>query len=149
MQRYFIKEKKDNYLILDETDLHHIKNVMRNKVGDKIECIYQEKLYICQIEELSNSKIKIIEECMDDNEIMGDITIAIALVKEQKMDLILQKACELGVSKIIPVNTTRSIVKLDKKDTKKIERWNKILKEASEQSKRVVIPKVNEIMDIK
>ena len=65
------------------------------------------------------------------------------------MDLILQKSCELGVSEIIPINATRSIVKLDKKETKKIDRWNKILKEASEQSKRVVIPKVNEIMDIK
>ena len=65
------------------------------------------------------------------------------------MDLILQKSCELGVSEIIPINATRSIVKLDKKETKKIERWNKILKEASEQSKRVVIPRVNEIMDIK
>ena len=53
------------------------------------------------------------------------------------------------MSEIIPVNTTRSIVKLDKKETKKIDRWNKILKEASEQSKRVVIPRVNEIMDIK
>lgn len=64
------------------------------------------------------------------------------------MDFILQKCCELGVSRIIPLNTKRSIVKLDSKETKKIERWNKILKEASEQSKRVVIPTVSNICSI-
>ena len=88
-------------------------------------------------------------EIETDSELDCFVTIAQSLVKEQKMDLILQKSCELGVSEVIPINTTRTIVKLDKKETKKIDRWNKILKEASEQSKRVVIPKINSILDIK
>ena len=108
------------------------------------------KLYICEIVKINDLvTVRKGEEVLCDSELPCYVTIAQSLVKEQKMDLILQKSCELGVSEIIPINATRSIVKLDKKESKKIERWNKILKEASEQSKRVVIPKVNEVMDIK
>ena len=149
MQRYFVDEKSNNNLILENNDLHHIKNVMRNKVGELIECIYNEKLYICKIIDLNSNKVEIIEELNDNNESNYDITIAIALVKEQKMDLILQKLTELGVNRIIPVKMERSIVKLDKeKFNKKKERWQKICKEASEQSKRNKIPEITEIMTI-
>jgi 16S rRNA (uracil1498-N3)-methyltransferase len=150
MQRYFINEKKENDLILTNDDLHHIKNVMRNKTGDLIECIYNEELYICKINDPTSNKVTIIEKKEDNNELSMDITIAIALVKEQKMDLILQKLTELGISKIIPVKMERSIVKLDdKKFEKKKERWEKICKEASEQSKRNKIPEITKIMTIK
>ena len=149
MQRYFVKEKNNNYLILETEDLHHIKNVMRNKVGDLIECVYDEKLYICKINDLNDSSVEIIETKEDDNELNYDITIAIALVKEQKMDLILQKLTELGINRIIPVSMERSIVKLDKdKFNKKKERWIKICKEASEQSKRNKIPEITSLMTI-
>lgn len=149
MQRYFVKEKDNNYLILETEDLHHIKNVMRNKVGDLIECVYDEKLYICKINDLNNSLVEIIETKEEENELNYDITIAIALVKEQKMDLILQKLTELGINRIIPVSMERSIVKLDKdKFNKKKERWIKICKEASEQSKRNKIPEITSLMTI-
>lgn len=150
MQRYFTKEKEQDYLILESSDIHHIKNVMRNKVGDKIECIYNETLYICEIENLTSPKVKIIETNTKDNTYKYDTTIAIALVKEQKMDLILQKLTELGISKIIPVTMERSIVKLDEqKFIKKKERWQKICKEAAEQSKRNTIPEITNIHTIK
>ena len=150
MQRYFVSNKEDNYLTLDNSDIHHIKNVMRNRVGDRIECIYNKKLYICEIEDLSSPKVKIIEQLDDNNESRLDVTIAIALVKEQKMDLILQKLTELGISKIIPVTMERSIVKLDsKKFEKKKERWEKICKEAAEQAKRNIIPEITNIYTIK
>ena len=149
MQRYFVKEKNNNYLILENEDLHHIKNVMRNKVGDLIECVYDEKLYICKINDLNDSSVEIVETKEEDNELNYDITIAIALVKEQKMDLILQKLTELGINRIIPVSMERSIVKLDKdKFNKKKERWIKICKEASEQSKRNKIPEITSLMTI-
>lgn len=149
MQRYF-KDTNLDLFELSVDDSYHITKVMRNKIGDKIEVVIDKKLYICEIVELKDLvKVQRIEEVICDSELPCFVAIAQSLVKEQKMDLILQKSCELGVSEIIPINATRSIVKLDKKETKKIERWNKILKEASEQSKRVVIPKVNEIMDIK
>ena len=127
MQRYFSKTIDKDYLILEDTDIHHIKNVMRNKIGDKIECIYNKTLYICEIIDTNYNKVKIVEKKEEDNESKQDVAIAIALVKEQKMDLILQKLTELGITKIIPVSMERSIVKLDdKKFQKKKERWEKI-----------------------
>jgi len=149
MQRYFMDEKKDIFELSND-DSYHIIKVMRNKIGDKVEVVIDKKIHICEIINLDKKvTVKKIEELTEDSELPCHVTIAQSLVKEQKMDLILQKACELGVGEIIPINTTRSIVKLDKKEKKKIDRWNKILKEASEQSKRVVIPTVNEILDIK
>lgn len=149
MQRYF-KDTNLDIFELSSDDSYHITKVMRNKIGDKVEVVIDKNLYICEIINLDNLvTVKKLEEVECDSELPCHVTIAQSLVKEQKMDLILQKCCELGASEIIPINTIRSIVKLEKKETKKIDRWNKILKEASEQSKRVVIPKVNEIMDIK
>ena len=75
-----------------------------------------------------------------------EIILVIPLLKENKMDYILQKATELGVSKVIPVEMERSIIKLEKsKEGKRIERWTRICKEASEQSKRFTIPIVTEV----
>ncbi|MBQ7105077.1 MAG: 16S rRNA (uracil(1498)-N(3))-methyltransferase [Bacilli bacterium] len=149
MQRYFVDTDKDIFE-LSKDDSYHITKVMRNNLGDKVEVVINKKLNICEIINIGNNvTVKKIEEIETDSELPCHITIAQSLVKEQKMDLILQKCCELGASEIIPVNTTRSVVKLDKKEIKKIERWKKIVKEASEQSKRVVIPTINEILSVK
>ena len=146
MQRYFAVDKKDNYIFLEESDMHHIKNVMRMNSDDNIECIYKTKLYICKVISPNINKFEIKEILDDYNKLTIDITIAIALVKEQKMDIILQKLTELGVNRIIPLKMERSIIKLDsKKSLKKQERWQLICKEASEQSKRNIIPEVTEI----
>lgn len=119
------------------------------KDNDKIEVIYDNDLYICNVilNELPWVDIVSKEECkIEDKEII----LAIPLLKEQKMDLVLQKATELGVTKIIPVTMERSIVKLDdSKEVKKIDRWSKICKEASEQSKRNSIPVISNIMTLK
>ena len=129
MQRYFVKEKNNDTFILTQDDSHHVLNVMRMNIKDNIEVVYDNKLYICEIIELNTPvKCKIIEEKESIERNIPKVIIVQALVKEQKMDYILQKACELGVYKIIPVNTERSVVKLDN-DKKKIDRWNKILKE--------------------
>ena len=150
MQRYFSETKEGNYLILKEENLHHIKNVMRNKPGNKIEVIYHEKLYICEIEDVNNRKVRIISKELEQHELNIDITIAIALVKEQKMDIILQKLTELGVNRVIPLEMERSIVKLDnKRFIHKKERWEAICREASEQSKRNKIPTIDNIKSIK
>ena len=74
--------------------------------------------------------------------------MVLPILKEQKMDFVLQKATELGVSKIIPITTSRTLVKLDKeKEQKRILRWMKICKEASEQSKRTDIPKIENLQN--
>lgn len=149
MQRYFAKGKEIDSFILNESDIHHIKNVMRCKIGDNIEVVYEKNVYLCKITNFEPLSMEIIEKVNNDSEMKIDLTIAVALVNEQKMDLILQKLTELGVSRIIPIKTERSIVKLDeKKEMKKICRWQTICKEASEQSKRVIVPKVSSIITI-
>lgn len=149
MQRYFLKEKKDSQLFLYEQDEHHIKKVMRNKENDHIETVWENTLYLCNIDSVEPLKLSIIEEKQEDHELNIELTIAISLVYEQKFDLILQKLTELGVSRIIPVKTERSIVKIDEsKIPKKYQRWQTICKEASEQSHRTNVPKVEKIMTL-
>jgi len=143
MQRYFSKNKQENYFELSDNDLYHIKKVMRMNDKDKIEVVYNKELYLCELE---HDLAKIIKK--DDTllESRPHITLVIPLLKEQKMDLILQKSTELGVDEIIPVIMKHSIIKIEnEKQDKKIERWQKICKEASEQSKRLDIPVVSKI----
>ncbi len=147
MQRYFIKNKD---MLLEESDIRHIKKVMRMNINDKIEVVYNNKLHICEITSLEPFNIKVIEKLDEDKKTKIELTVAVALVKEQKMDLILQKLTELGVYRIIPVSMERSIVKLDKERfNKKKVRWESICKEASEQSKRTNIPIIEDIKSIK
>lgn len=149
MQRYFAKEQINNKFILYDSDIHHIKKVMRYKIGDEIEVVSNQLVYICKITNLDSIDLEILSSKKEDSELKIDLTVAISLVNEQKFDLILQKLTELGVSTIIPIKTERSIIKLDdNKANKKIERWQMICKEASEQSKRTSIPKVTDIMTL-
>lgn len=150
MQRYFVKEKNNNKFILENTDIHHIKKVMRCKNNDKIEIVYDKKIYLCNIDDIETLELSIIDTYEEDRQSNINLTIAVALVQEQKFDLILQKLTELGVNKIIPVKTERSIVKIDSsKEEKKKIRWQTICKEASEQSHRVTIPEIANIMTMK
>lgn len=148
MQRYFAKEIVNDNIILYESDMHHIKNVMRMKENDMVEVIFDKKLYLCILD--NNYNLIINNVINENNEFDKEIIALIGLTKEQKMDLILQKLTELGVSKIIPVNMERSIVKLDdKRLDKKMIRWETICKEASEQSKRTNIPIIHNVINLK
>ena len=150
MQRYFVKEKIDNKFILEQSDIHHIKNVMRNKDNDKVEVVYDKKTFICNIDNINDCSLSIVEELEENNELDIELVVVCSLVKEQKMDLILQKLTELGVSKIIPLKTERSIVKIDeKRENKKLVRWQAICKEASEQAKRNRVPIVTDVYTMK
>lgn len=149
MQRYFVKEKNKENFILENSDIHHIKKVMRCKNNDKIEIVYDKKVFLCNIDEIETMKLSIIDSYEEDRESNVNLTIALSLVQEQKFDLILQKLTELGVNNIIPLKTERSIVKIDKqKEEKKKTRWESICKEASEQAHRVTIPKIEKIINM-
>ena len=150
MQRYFCENKNDNKFILNNDDSYHIKTVMRMHKNDLIEIVYKEELYICEIESFDPVIVNIKEKLSDYNELDIKVTICQSLVKESKMDYVLQKSTELGAYSFIPLKVKNSIIKGNEKDfIKKQERWQKIVKEASEQSKRNIIPKVNKILDIK
>ena len=144
MQRYFCSKKNDNCFVLADSDIHHIINVMRMHTGEKIEVVYDKKVYLCQIEIVNNDvKVSFVEckETIDENK--PYISLIVSLLKEQKLDIIFQKATELGVDEIILTNYERTIIHLDDdKLENKLVRWGKILKEASEQSMRTDIPKL-------
>lgn len=150
MQRYFAKEKNGNYFILGSDDLYHIRTVMRMKDNDKIYVVYEKTTYICCLENVKKDiLIKIEETLKNDNKNNIQVTLFLPLLKEQKMDLVIQKATELGISKIIPMKTSRSIIRLDEgKESKKLDRWRRISKEASEQAHRETIPEIEEVIDI-
>ena len=147
MQRYFAVDKDLN---ISEKDKHHIINVMRMKLNDKIEIVYDEKVYMCEINDISKKDVSYsVKDIIDiNNELPVKVTIAVSLVNEKKLDFILQKCTELGVYDFILVNSDRSKIKIDGKEKKKIERWNTITKEAAEQSHRNIKPIVREIMSI-
>ena len=149
MQRYFSNLKQDNYLNLTKEDLYHIKTVMRMKQGDNIEVVYDHKLHICQLDN-DQALIKEVNNQITDKKVQ--YILCVPLLQEQKMSFVLQKATELGVDKIIPILTTRSVVKIKEHQEHKLNRWYRICKEASEQSKRLDIPfieKITKIEDLK
>ncbi len=142
MQRYFAKGKDKNNFILEELDYHHIKNVMRMKDDDKIEVVFENTLYIACISNVKqNIQILECEVVKKEQDFMPKVTLFVPFLKEQKLDFIFQKATELGVYKICLIPLERSIIKvIPEKEEKKKDRWNRILKEASEQSKRLTVP---------
>lgn len=147
MQRYFSKIKNENEFILADDDIRHITRVMRMKDQDEIIVVFENNPYLCCLEDVNqNISIKIKKELEKKDFGIPEIVLVVPLLKEQKMDLILQKATELGVNQIIPYLAEHSIIKLkDDNSTKKLERWNKIVKEASEQSHRDCIPLISDV----
>lgn len=146
MQRYFAKNKEDKLFTLEESDYHHIKNVMRMKENETIEVVFDHTLYLACIQNVKG-KMEIREEKLVQKEEMSDkkITLFLPFLKEQKLDFILQKSAELGVYKLVFIPLERSIIKVKEKKEVKLSRWKKIVKEASEQSKRLSIPLIDSI----
>ena len=145
MQRYFAEKKENDKFILLDSDLHHIKKVMRMNPDDEIIVVYQDKSYLCFLN--NNYEILLKEELTEQNDLLPYVSLIVPVLKEQKLDYILQKSTELGVSKIILYYSERGIVKENDKSLKKIQRWKMILKEDSEQSHRNTIPEI-EIMSL-
>ncbi len=149
MQRYFAQSIKNDLVFLSEDDLYHIKTVMRMKNNNQIEVVFNEQLFLCNIIDIKNNIIKTIKQVSYINDKRIKTRLIIPLLQEQKMRLIIEKATELGVDEIVPFVATRSKIKLDdEKFGKKLERWMKISKSASEQSKRIDIPHISNLKHI-
>lgn len=144
MQRYFAQDLEDDQFTLRSDDEYHIKRVMRMVDGEKIEVVFDENVYLCELESVSRDMVVRLLEKIETPPLKGPrVVLIIPFLKEQKMDFIFQKGTELGVDEFILVSTERSIVKIEeKKEDSKVERWSRICKEASEQSMRVTIPTV-------
>lgn len=130
---------------LTGNDYNHVKNVLRIKKGEQFLVSYGGASHLCELDGFEEQSVvaKIIEENYQDTSLPIEIYLFQGLPKADKLELIIQKTVELGVSKIIPVEMKRSIVKLDdKKKDGKTARWQAIAESASKQSKRTVIPTV-------
>lgn len=147
MQRYFAHSKNKAYITLSENDIHHLKKVVKYKPLDKVEIVYGNELYLGTIN--SDYSITIDRRLLAINSIMN-VTIGCCLIKEQKWNYLLQKATECQVSAILPITSERSIIKITNDDViKKLNRWCNVLKSASEQSKRIDIPIIYDIINIR
>lgn len=153
MHKFFVGSENiiDKKAIIEDEDVKHIYKVLRLKEGDKVNinnCNGEE--YLGEIESITKTKveIKFLEKLDLNNESPIDVYLYQGFPKATKMDLIAQKCTELGVKEITPVITERVTSSLGEinKDKKKVERWNRISFEACKQSKRTLIPKVNDLI---
>lgn len=141
-------------IIITGNDVNHIKNVLRMKAGDEISVSngIDGKEYRCGIEEFKEDEVictlRFIKEA--DVELPSKIYLLQGIPKSDKMEVIIQKAVELGVYEIIPVAAARSVVRYDEKKAKsRVERWQGIAQAAAKQSKRAFIPQVKGVMNMK
>lgn len=156
MPKFFVAENQinNNKITIIGNDVSHIKNVLRQKSGDKITICdtSKEQDYLCEIDKIEEKTIdcNIIEKLENNTESNVKVTIFQGLPKADKMELVIQKSVELGVYDITPLQMKRCVVKLNEKDKlKKIQRWQKISEVAAKQCGRNIIPKVNNIVNVK
>jgi len=153
MQRYFIPQPfEDGMLVISGDDAKHIQKVMRMQVGQTILVVSENHAYEAIIDGFvgQDVRVKKSSEALRSNELPKKVTICCGLPKGEKLDLITQKATELGMFELLLFEAERSIVKWDvQKGKKKQERLQKIAKEAAEQSHRNVVPAIREVMTFK
>lgn len=134
-------------------DAHHILHVLRKELGDHLTvCDGCGQDYECEILSASAEEIvcRIIEQHNSETEPTIRVTLFQGLPKAEKMEWVLQKGVELGISEFVPVSTERCVVKLDgKKSEGKLARWNKIAQSAAKQSGRGILPEVKNVVSIK
>ena len=147
MQRYFGR-KVQSHVVLSDEDAFHLLKVMRARRGEEIEVVADEKVFLCVIDSIKPLSITAKKQLKEDNELPNYVILIASLLKGDKMDYVLQKATELGVSEIILLSTERTIVRIKgHQNDLKLGRYQKILKEAACQSKRTIIPYINKIID--
>lgn len=149
MHRFYVNDDQihENKITLTGSDVNHIKNVLRMRPGERIIiCNGQGKDCYCIIDKVSDGEVVAnISSIKDtDTELPVRITLFQGLPKQDKMELIIQKAVELGVYEIVPVSMARCVVKTTdkKKEEKKLIRWQSIAESAAKQSHRGLIPRV-------
>ena len=156
MQRFFVEPHQidgDRHEIhITGSDVNHIVNVLRMKKDEELWISDKEKEYHCVIENSGEDEVllHILYVQEPDYELQNRIYLFQGLPKADKMELIIQKAVELGAYSVVPVSTRRCVVKLDnKKAEKKVSRWQQIAESAAKQSKRMLVPEVHSVMTFK
>jgi len=147
LPQYFIlsEDIKDNQCILSGDDFHHIIHVRRMQEGDSLS-LRDDKgtFYTGKIANIQRDSL--IVKFQNQKKISPQqirLTLFVAFLKGKKFDFVVQKATEVGVSKIVPVYTERTVANIEKNSESKINRWAKIALEASKQCLRQNIPEIN------
>ena len=152
MQRFFVTPDQvgEDKIRIQGSDVNHMKNVLRMRPGEEVMVSDgNNRQYRCRVEDYPDGEavLAILEAGLVDTELPSRIYLFQGLPKQEKMELIVQKAVELGVCQVIPVQTRRCVVKLDaKKAAKKVQRWQQIAESAAKQAGRGYIPAVSEVM---
>ena len=152
MYQFFVEEEQvhSDSISITGGDVNHIKNVLRMKNGEKIRVSKKSgQAYFCHISSILDDEVIAAIDSADETgtELDNHIVLYQGLPKGDKMELIIQKAVELGVYEIIPVATKRAVVKLDaKKAEAKQKRWQSIAESAAKQSRRNIIPHIHEVV---
>ena len=152
MQRFFVTPDQvgEDKIRIQGSDVNHMKNVLRMRPGEEVMVSDgNNRQYRCRVEDYPEGEavLAILEAGLVDTELPSRIYLFQGLPKQEKMELIVQKAVELGVCQVIPVQTRRCVVKLDaKKAAKKVQRWQQIAESAAKQAGRGYIPVVSEVM---
>lgn len=144
--------RTQNGYMISGGDFNHIKNVLRKNVGDKILVSDSGESHLCEIEKIESDYLtaRITERNYNDTSLPIKLYLFEGLPKSDKLELIIQKAVELGVNGIIPVEMENCVVKLDqKKKSTKLVRWQSIAESAAKQSKRNIIPTVFPVTEYK
>lgn len=155
MYHFFISQDQveDNHIRIIGPDVNHIKNVLRMGAGEEVLISNGvDKDYLCEIVSVAPYEViaRILSVEEGGRELPARITLFQGLPKGDKMELIIQKAVELGACEIVPVETRRTVVKLDKKkEESKLRRWNAVSESAAKQSKRLIVPEVAGVMSLK
>ena len=145
MYQFFIENENvsDGFVTIEGSDVNHMKNVLRMKPGERIRVSTRDgRGYFCEVTELTDIFVR--ADILEQDEEGTEIYLFQGLPKSDKMELIIQKAVELGVYEVIPVAMKNCVMKLDEKKAKsKITRWQAIAESAAKQSKRSLIPKIH------
>lgn len=154
MRRFYSPPEtfNDKHVVLDLEQTRHLRDVLRLREGENVQLFDGAgREFLCRIERLEKRQttLKIIEEISPkSSESHLDLTLAVAFLKGEKIDLVIQKAVELGVTRFVPIETKRADVKL-KNAERKLERWRKIIVEASKQTGRAMLMQIEDPMKFK
>ena len=155
MHRFFVEPSKigEKEIVITGPDVNHIRNVLRMRAGEELLAADgQGSEYRCILRELQDSEIRaeICRKLSGSAELPSRITLFQGLPKSDKMDLIIQKCVELGVFRIVPVTTKRTVVKLDaKKEESRRKRWTAVSESAAKQSGRGIIPEISGVQSFR
>ena len=155
MQRFFVEPyqvlEEEHRITLTGPDLNHMKNVLRMRPGEEFLVSGGGNDLLCAVESLDADFVsaRILGE-QPSRELPAGIWLFQGLPKSDKMELIIQKAVELGAAGIIPVATKNAVVKLDaKKEESRLRRWQAIAESAAKQSKRSLVPEIGRVLSFK